>query len=275
MPRNRFPESAEKRELRRRDAVLVLNFVKKLGRGLDYCGMPSVEYLDVEAWRDCIRSVTALENNSEVAEDMRIERDRRGYPFPVVVHEGNVLDFLSEKSEVYDLYNLDFYGGFLYPKKSGGAKSIEALRALFTKQARARRDFILITTFSLRESGAQEYLDFLNTVASELGSYANCKTNIKAHQENQLQRMQLCFPAFCWLQAQANGLNYSCDAIHYYMSSVPLLHFHQSFSMSQTILPKASYNNALVELANRPLVEMRGQVPTVIRDYPQIMVRPS
>lgn len=272
MPRNRFPESAEKRELRRRDGLLIAKFSEKLGRGLDYCGMPSIEYLDVEAWQGHLRSVTAVENHPDVAEDMRIERDRRAYAFPVTLHDANVLDFLVQTRDAFDLYNLDFYGGFLYPRKSGGARHIDGLRALFTTQAQARRDFILVTTFNVRESGAQEYLDFLDTVATELGSYRNCRANIKNHKQNQMQRMQLCFPVFCWQQAQAHGLNYVCDAIHCYRGTAQLIHFHQTFSVSESLLPKISYNKALIELANRPLIEMRGQVPTVLQEYPQISI---
>jgi hypothetical protein len=270
MPWNRFPESAEKRELRRRDGLLIEKLAAKLGRPLDYCGMPSVEFRDVESWRSHLRSVTAIEYNHDVAEDMRIEKDRRGYPFPVSIHDKDVLDFLLETQDVYDVYNLDCYGGFLHPKKGGGARHVEALRALFSRHARGRHEFILITTFNVRESGAQEYLQFLNTVAAELGSYRNCKSNIKAHQHSQLHRMQLCFPVFCWQQAQAHGMNYVCEAIHCYRTTVQLIHFNQSFSVSESLLPKISYNKTLIELANRPLVEMRRQVPTVLQDYPQI-----
>src|SRR2546430_12134284 len=99
MPQNRFPESAEKRELRRRDSLLIAKFSHKLGRRVDYCGMPSVEYLDVEAWRDHIRSVTAVENHPDVVEDMRIERDRRGYSFPIAIKDLNVLDFLNDTQD--------------------------------------------------------------------------------------------------------------------------------------------------------------------------------
>src|SRR5215208_4808190 len=106
MPANRFPDSPEKRALRKRDGRLIERFVKRIGRQLDYVGMPSVEYLDVEAWRPSLRSVLALEYDAEVAEDMRIERDRRQFPFSVKVDDGEICDYLAKCKEPFDVYNL-------------------------------------------------------------------------------------------------------------------------------------------------------------------------
>lgn len=65
MPHNRFPDTKEKRELRRRDGRRLRDLVKLLGRKLEYCGLPSVELLDVEAWKDCLELVTAFEDDQE------------------------------------------------------------------------------------------------------------------------------------------------------------------------------------------------------------------
>ena len=120
MPRNRFRDTKEKRELRRRDGRRLRERVKLLGRRLAYCGLPSVEFFDVEAWKDCLESVTAFESDPETYEDMLIERDRRNYSFPVTINPdniNNVLDFLCTAKYCFDLYNLDFFGGFVYPRK--------------------------------------------------------------------------------------------------------------------------------------------------------------
>src|SRR4051812_16569248 len=86
MPTNRFPDSREKRELRRRDARRLAEYVAENGGRLDYCGLPSVEYLDVEAWRPFIRSVTAFESDEASCDDMIVERDLRGFDFPVDIN---------------------------------------------------------------------------------------------------------------------------------------------------------------------------------------------
>src|SRR5207253_192270 len=91
MPLNRFPDTAEKRELRRRDARLLRQYRERVGHELDYCGMPSVEFLDVEQWKSCIRSVVAVEYDPDVLEDVKIERDNKNFQFPVQVLGGDIL----------------------------------------------------------------------------------------------------------------------------------------------------------------------------------------
>jgi hypothetical protein len=74
MPKNRFPDSVEKRELRRRDERRIAELASARGKpGLRYCGMPSVEYLDVIEWKEHVSAVTAVEYDADVLSDMRIQ----------------------------------------------------------------------------------------------------------------------------------------------------------------------------------------------------------
>src|SRR5262245_17481050 len=124
MPRNRFPDSPEKRALRQRDARSLRDLVDLVGRHLDYCGMPSVEFVYVDARRDSRRIVVAVEYDADVANDMRIERDRRQFPFPVAIVEADVTQYLKRTADLFDVFNLDFYTGFVNPTQNAGAKSI-------------------------------------------------------------------------------------------------------------------------------------------------------
>ena len=200
MPYNKFPESPEKQELRRRDARRIADFQNELGRKLDYCGMPSVEFLDVDVWEPYLRSVTAIELSFDMAEDMRIERDKKPYSFPVKIFENDIYSFLSTSKRSYDLYNIDPYGGLLYPTKTHKSRSIEAIRSVFRNQSSDRRSFILINTFNVRGRGALEYLDFLDRAKEELKGKTNSRQNINGHVESQATRLKICFPFFCWLQ---------------------------------------------------------------------------
>src|SRR6266550_181690 len=98
MPSNRFPDTPEKRELRRRDRRRIeqVAAARAIPR-LQYCGMPSVEYLDVIEWRDYLRSVMAVEYDPEVLSDMRIQWGKIGRELgiPMDWELGNILDFLS------------------------------------------------------------------------------------------------------------------------------------------------------------------------------------
>src|SRR5687767_1852638 len=85
MPKNNFPDSAAKRELRRQDARRLSSFQSEKGfpLGLHYCGMPSVEFLDIKAWQGVLRSVCAIEYDKDMLQDMRIEWDRLSLDLPV------------------------------------------------------------------------------------------------------------------------------------------------------------------------------------------------
>src|SRR4051794_27450502 len=114
MPKNRFPDSMPKRELRRQDARRLEFFRARhqMGAGLQYCGMPSVEFLDIRAWQEHLRTICAVEFYDDVLSDMQIEWDRLGLGLPIDFKCANILDFLQQTPDSFDLYNLDFYGGF-------------------------------------------------------------------------------------------------------------------------------------------------------------------
>jgi hypothetical protein len=261
MPHNDFPDSAEKRELRRRDRRLLLPRSVQLAHKLDYCGMPSKEFLDVRLWRDCLRSVVAIEVLAGVAEEMRVERDVLAFEFPVQIVEGDVRDYLLENGIPFDLYNLDFYGGFLNPSKNHDSRTIKALRALFATQAKASRSFALITTFNLREAGGKDYLAFLDAAKVELSGLPNGSKNLAAHEQNQATRLKLCFPFFCWQTASVLGFEQQCENVFLYTSSATMLHFHQWFDFQGHTLPSVRSTNALTRIANLPLFALTGLVP--------------
>jgi hypothetical protein len=105
MPKNRFPESPPKRELRRRVARRINSFreAKDFPLGLSYCGMPSVEFLDVWAWKDSLRSVCAVEIDGEILSDMRIQWDSLDLGLPIHFIHADILEFLRNTGDCYDL----------------------------------------------------------------------------------------------------------------------------------------------------------------------------
>jgi hypothetical protein len=266
MPYNRFPDSPEKRALRQRDARSLEEFANWIGRRLDYCGMPSVEFLDIEAWRDSLRSVVAVEYDHELANDMKIERDRRQFPFRVTIVEGDVTHYLKRTSELFDLFNLDFFSGFV----NAGAKSVDALRVVFTRQSTARRSFALVTTFNVRDQGALEYNRVLAAAREELSGLSNVSANIAAHEANQASRLKICFPFFCSLQAHASGFEQQIEGVYVYHSTATMVHFHQRFIYRKDDVLIVPARQALVEVANLPLYEMKSQIPYKKLVPPQI-----
>jgi hypothetical protein len=260
MPSNRFPDSTEKRALRRRDAQLLEQFAKRIDKKLEYCGMPSVEFLDVESWRASLKSVVGIEYDHDVADDMRIERNQRQFPFPVDIIESDICSFLSNCSQVFDVYNLDFYTGFVNISNAG-AKSIKAIRSLFHKQSQAQRSFSLISTFNVRDKGANEYLKFLKKAGQELSGHPHGEENILEHSNSQASRLKICFPYFCWQLAHANCFEHEMAPVYMYQTSATMVHFHQAFTFIKGDTLTVPALQALIDIANMTLFQMKNEIP--------------
>ena len=239
-----------------------------------YCGLPSVEFLDVVCWRDLIKAVTAFENDPDALPDMQIERDKLQFPFPVVINpdeQDNLLEYLNQGQYCFGLYNVDLYGGLVYQSKNKECKTTNALRQLFSNQARNRQSFILICTFNVRDGGAAEYNEFLESVREGLAGRAMSNENIKSHDQNQATRLKLCFPYFCWQQAHSFNLEQIVCEATVYTSSAVMVHFFQAFRYIGGALPQFSPVSKVIEVANSPLFEMVGQVRRKKAEFPQVL----
>ncbi len=274
MPHNRFADTREKRELRRRDLRRMRELADIVSLPLAYCGLPSVEFLDVVCWKDLIKSLTAFENDPEALSDMQIERDRLHFPFPVVINpkeRDNMLDYLINEQYCFSLYNLDLYGGLVYQTKNKECKTTNALRQVFSHQSKNRQSFILICTFNVRDCGAMEYYQFLDSVREGLSGRHLSAENIRAHDENQTTRLKLCFPFFCWQQAHPLCLEQIICEATVYQSSATMVHFFQAFRYIGGALPQFSPVSKVIEVANSPLYEMLGQVRRKKHEFPQVL----
>ena len=139
MPRNRFPDTLSKRELRRQDGRRLAAFrvQQELPLGLEYCGMPSVEFLDVREWQEQIKSVCAVELYPDVLWDMRIEWDRLGLNIPIefVDPPTNIIDFIRQTDECYDFIQSGLLWRIHSSESAGTARCIEGLRAMIARQS--------------------------------------------------------------------------------------------------------------------------------------------
>lgn len=265
MPRNRFPDSLSKRELRRRDLRSLMRF--KTQRGLElgfrYCGMPSVEFLDVLAWREVLRSVCAVELDPDVLRDMRIQWSVLGLSVPNRFVPANILDFLHDSNDCFDVYNLDFYGGFLHPTRSGGTRCADAIRAMVARQASRQASFVLIATFNVRDRGTQEYLQFIDNVPNALAGWRNVEACCAAHKKSNPTLLKLCFPFFCWEMGRLNNFRVQPEDAVVYHTSATMVHFYLEFYHQPHPLPPLTSAEALADIANRPLMRLDGIIPRV------------
>ncbi len=276
MPKNPFPDSLPKRELRRRDARRIAQFRATHGpaNGLAYCGMPSVEFLDVRAWRQDLASVYAVELYEEILSNMRIEWDRLDIELPIDFDgPTNIIQYLIKTDRVYDLYNLDFFGGFIYPSKDR-IKCVDAISALIGRHALARRSFILVVTFNVRDKGAEEYLQYLSKIPPVLKGWKNVKKCCDEHRENQARRLKICFPFYCWQTGIAHRFAVQVWDPIVYESSATMLHFYMELHWQEKPLPEIGTMEAVAELANRPLLRMEYMVPAIDLRPTQIVREP-
>lgn len=274
MPSNKFPDSLEKRELRRQDARRLESFKlqNNLATGLSYCGMPSIEFLDIKAWRNNLHSVCALEFDSDNLADMRIEWDNLSLSLPIEFINADVLDYLLTTDKVFDIYNLDFYGGFVNRNKSGNPRCVKAIKNLIDRQATKQTSFILIATFNVRDTGAMEYLKFIDKIPKALKhGWENVEVNCKAHRLNNTNCLKLCFPYFCWHVGMNNNFAVNFENPAIYQSSATMLHFYAEFIYQSTALPMLTFNDVLVEIANRPLKRLKGIIEVTELRPPQIL----
>jgi hypothetical protein len=262
MPPNPFPDSAAKRELRRMDGRELEKFRERLSlaTGLRYCGMPSVAFLDVKAWQPVLhRSLVAVEYDKAVLSDMKIQYELDGLPFQVEFVEKNINDFLRETKEAYDVYNLDFYGGFIYTKKRNVSNTVEALRALIQRHRVFQKSFMLVATFNVREKAGDEYDQFIDQIPEALVGWENVKENCEYHKRFQYRKIKLGFPYFCLVVGRSNGFTVDFKNVHYYSSGNSyLMHFCVEFEYQMSNLPTLHSAAVIAELANGPLIEMIG-----------------
>lgn len=262
MPRNRFPDSLAKQELRRRDARSLQAFITQRNQGvwLRYCGMPSVEFLDVQAWKDCLRSVCAVECDQSVLRDMRIQWDILSLSLPTRYVTDDILDFLQTTSDCFDVYNLDFYGGFLNPSHAGGSRCCDAMRDLIVRQSKNRNSFALIVTFNVRDRGAQEYHQFIDEIPEALAGWRDIDACCKAHKKNHITKLKICFSYFCWHTGTANNFAVKLNDPIVYQSSATMLHFYMEFIFEPRALPVISTAESLARIASQPLYRMNGRL---------------
>ena len=264
MPQNPFPDSIEKQALRRRDAIFLEEFrSRSVAQGLRYCGLTSAEFRDIQAWRAHLSSVHAIEIESSVLNDMDINWRRLKLGIPLKIIFADILEYLrASTTPCFDLYNLDFYGGFTNPKQDGSSRCREALRSLASRHREQQCSFALVATFNVRDRGVEQYDAFLNEVRAALDGFENVDANLKAHSKSHASKIKLSYMYSCWQAGVSNDFDVEFeDPFLYSSGSTTLVHFYSAFIYRSTALPRPHADkDALIAIANRPLKRMDGRI---------------
>jgi hypothetical protein len=267
MPLNQFPESVEKHALRCRDAVFLDDFKAQAGfSALRYCGLTSAEFKDIQVWQQHLSAVHAVEWDDAVRNDMAINWRRLKLAIPLEILHGDILSYLRDAATpCFDVYNLDFYGGFTYPKKDGSSRCREAIRSLASRHREQHASFVLISTFNIRDAGADQYDALMGELKQLLSAFKNVDSNLRAHARSHAAKIKLSYTYTCWHAGVANDFDVDVkNAFVYTNAPSTLVHFYSEFLYRAKPLPTPyADREALVRLANLPLRRMDGRIPRI------------
>jgi hypothetical protein len=193
--------------------------------------------------------------------DINWRRLKLGIPLQII--SADILEYLrSSTTPCFEVYNLDFYGGFTNPKQDGRSRSREAIRSLASRHREQQCSFSVVATFNVRDRGVEQYDAFLNEVRSALDGFTNVESNLKAHSKTHATKIKLSYMYSCWHAGVANDFEVEFeDPFIYNSGATTLVHFYSSFTYRSTALPTPHADKeALIAIANRSLKRMDGRI---------------
>ncbi len=264
MPINPFPESNAKQILRIRDADDIASFRGYLGGAkLNYFGMPSAELLDILEWREHISSFTAVEIDSDVYSDIEttVFINKLDQNHKLIL--GDVCEVLVNSSfDKYELFNLDFYGGFVYKKKDGSASNPTAIEHLVRWQAQLKGSFLLIITFNLRDKDQIEYERYIKQIENALKGYrgTGLTENIEFHlskgKPTNVYKLKICVPTTVYV-AGLPHYDFTFRRVYHYKTFV---HFVLEMRYIEgEALGNIPSPDVLIDILNKPIFNIEGK----------------
>lgn len=137
------------------DKPLIEQWYRSLGKSLKYLGLPAWEMLDIIEWQDFLERFTTIEREENQQHLMFLRANVKDLEHRLHTLYGEFDDILITGRDKYgktpqwpyDIVNLDYFGGFIYPDLSRP----KAIKKLIENQAIHERSFILLLTQHLRD----------------------------------------------------------------------------------------------------------------------------
>ena len=264
MPINPFPDSDAKQILRMRDSEDIADFSNYLGGPkLNYFGMPSAELLDILEWRDCISSFTAVEIDPDIYSDIEttVFINRLDQNHKMIC--GDVCETLVNTSiDKYELFNLDFYGGFINKKKDGSASNPLAIEHLVKRQADLKSSFILIMTFNLRDNDQVEYENYIRQIEGALKGYRalgiceNIEFHLSKGRPTNVYKLKICIPTKVYISGLPH-YDFTFRHVYHYKTFVHFV-LEMRFVEGEALgaIPRP---DVLIDILNRPILNIEGK----------------
>lgn len=284
------------------DRPIIEDFSKRIGKKLDYFGLPGPDICDYLDWNESLGWKTGIEYASNRgSSEQRQEQSRRLNELQTQVMLNNLggtseirrgvlediilsgVDIDSKRPRLltgeknmpsrmeYDLHNWDFQGG-LYKNKRNESKRIEAIKLCIKLQK--AHPFLFLLTLNVRHTLGDELSTYLNGAAHDIGSVKHKEvlewySNRGRTDNTEHYRIKGVVPLFIRTIAQVNSFDCYCYPPLYYEGwKEHLLHFVFELTPKGTVLPTHSeqLTNTVIEL---PLIRVRnGEFALVEQQYP-------
>lgn len=292
-----------KQVIRRRwDRPIIEDFSKRIGKKLDYFGLPGPDIWDYLDWKETLGWKTGIEYASKRASnEQRQEQSKRLNELQTQVmlndlggtsevRRGTLEDIILSGVDIdskrprlltgeknmpsrmkYDLHNWDFQGG-LYKNKKSESKRVEAIKHCIKLQK--DHPFLFLLTLNVRHTLGDEISTYLNGAADDISSVKHKEvlgwySNRGRTDNTEHYRIKAVVPLFIRTIAQVNSFDCYCyPPIYYEGWKEHLLHFVFELTPKGTVLPTYStqLTNTVIEL---PLIKVKnGEFVLVEQQHP-------
>jgi hypothetical protein len=258
---------------------------KRLGRPLNYLGLPGPLLEDLRDWKHLLGEITGIEALHTGGADRRSDQERHRrllvnvlvYGFDRFQLLGGMLeDIILEGRDVYkkrpklsyldshgalrfnyDILNYDFFGGIGYRKQDDKPARIEAIRSTF--QRLEGTSFILLLTLNVRDTLGDELTEFLDSyrtsATSDIGAVLSWYSGRSAGERD--YKLKAAVPLFVREAAEASMFDVQVLPPISYAGSGPsarMVHFTFELTHRSTVFPLPS-RQRVDELISLPMLK--------------------
>ncbi len=256
------------------DKLVIEQWYRSCGKPLNYLGLPAWEMLDIIEWQDFLGRFTTLERVENQQHLMFLQANVKDFEYRLNALYGKFDEILLKGRDLYrkapewpyDVVNLDYFGGFIYPNMSRP----RAIRKLIQNQSNFERGFLLIITQALRDGDSVgEKAAFLEDLRKGLKNSAYDRSLHPAIDRivdwylnariPDAARQALYMNFFFRDTGEAEHFNVKCRpaAIYPGTGGTWMIHFVTGFHYKAGIGHRTASEQTLVELINLGLQEVR------------------
>jgi hypothetical protein len=256
------------------DKPLIEEWYRSRGNPLRYLGLPAWEMLDIIEWQDFLEHFTTIEREEDQQHLMFLRANVKDFEHRLHALYGEFDDLLLTGRDKYgktpqwpyDVINLDYFGGFIYPNLARP----KALKKLIENQATYERNFVLLLTQHLRDRDSiGEKAAFLGDLRKWLKNstydqslHAAIDRVIDWYLDSDIPdaaRQALYMNFFLRDSGESEHFNVKCRAPIVYSGSggAWMIHFATEFYYQPGMGHRAASDQSLVELINLGLREVK------------------